>query len=209
MASNYSKLDLKGFKERLGAKHYANATGARRGVGKSEMSEADKASAYAAINKHFNVEAAPKASAPKAKRTPAKKTAAVKTPATKARGTGRAKRTAAKKTTSAKGRKGADAEGAPAAQELADLLAGADATRQALAGLGEAADIDGSIDVKTAARRGADILQRSIERISQILEPRLPAVPEPVAPPSSPTPVAPAPAPEDEEEEDDDEDTTA
>lgn len=201
MASNYSKLDLKGFKERLSAKHYANATGARRGVGKSEMSEADKASAYTAINKHFNVEASPKASAPKAKRVVAKKAAAVKTPATKARGAGRAKRGPAKKTTSAKGRKGADAEGAPATQELADLLAGADATRQALAGLGEAADIDGSIDVKTSARRGADILQRSIERISQILEPRLPSVPEPVAPPSSPAPAA--PEPEDDEEDDD------
>lgn len=202
MASNYSKLDLKGFKERLGAKHYANATGARRGVGKSEMSEPDKASAYTAINKHFNVEAAPKASAPKAKRTPAKKTAAVKTTVTKVRVTGRAKRTAAKKTPSARGRKGADAEGAPAQQELADLLAGADATRQALAGLGEAADIDGSIDVKTAARRGADILQRSIERISQILDPRLPRHDqEPVAPPSSPAPAA--PEPEDDEEDDD------
>mgnify|MGYP006327506837 CR=1 FL=1 len=37
MASNYVKLDLKTFKARITDNHYANATGARRGVGKSEM----------------------------------------------------------------------------------------------------------------------------------------------------------------------------
>lgn len=180
MASNYSKLDLKSFKERLGAAHYKNATGARRGVGKSEMSDDEKSKAYKVIDTHFNVEAAPKAAAKTvAKKAVAKKTAPKAAPAAAVktgRGAGRGKKTAAKKT-STRGRKAADAEGAPATSteqddhrnELANLHAGAEATRSAMTGLVQAAGIDGTIDVKAGAREGAALLQRSISRISSIL----------------------------------------
>lgn len=170
MASTYSKLDLKGFKERLTAKHYANATGARRGVGKSEMSDADKTSAYAAIDKHFGVEAKPaKTSAVTAKRQPAKRTtAAVKGATAKPKTAARAKKTSAKKT-SARGRKAADADGAPATQELADLHAGASATQAAMAGLATASELDPGLDVKASVQQGAEILQHSINRIGELL----------------------------------------
>lgn len=54
MASNYTKLDLKKiFKTRLTDGHYTNATGARRGVGKSEMTDDEKKKSYKAIDDHF------------------------------------------------------------------------------------------------------------------------------------------------------------
>lgn len=190
MASNYSKLDLKSFKERLTAKHYKDATGARRGVGKSEMSADDKSAAYTAINRHFGVEAKPAKAvgAPKAKRAPAKRAATVKSAAKVARGAGRAKRTTtAKKGTSARGRKAADAEGAPAARELADLQAGTAATQSAMAGLAAAAELDPKLDVRAAAQHGAEILQHSIERIGKILGHK---TAEPTAPASAPPPDA-------------------
>lgn len=194
MASTYSKLDLKGFKERLANKQYKDATGARRGVGKSEMSDDDKKKAHAAINAHFGVEAAPaaKAGGVKAKRGPAKKTAAVKTAGTKTKGAPRAKRAAsAKKTASARGRKTADAEGAPATQELADLQAGTAATRDALTGLAAAAELDPGLDVRGAVQRGASILDQSITRIGEILgHPKAEPSTPPPAPSSEPEPAA-------------------
>ena len=167
MASNYSKLDLKSFKTRLTSGHYDNATGARRGVGKSEMSDDEKKKAYKAIDDHFPdaAKAAPKA--PSTAKRPAKASAkAVAKPAAK-RGAARAKRTS--KTASAKGSK-TSAEGAPAAsQELADLQAGAQATRESLAGLASAAELDPELDVKAHVRRGATILQHAIDRIGSLL----------------------------------------
>lgn len=171
MASNYTKLDLKTFKTRLADGHYANATGARRGVGKSELTDDEKKKAYKAIDEHFGTssEPAPKAAGTKrtakaAPKAPAK--AVAKTPV-KARGAGRGKRAA--KAGSTRGSKTV-AEAAPAAsQELADLHTGAQATRESLAGLASASELDSELDVKLAAQRGAKILQHSIDRIGELL----------------------------------------
>lgn len=167
MSSNYSKLDLKAFKARLTSGHYANATGARRGVGKSEMSDDEKKKAYKAIDDHFPDATKASAKAPATAKRPAKASAkAVAKPAAK-RGAARGKRSA--KAASAKGSK-TSAEGAPAAsQELADLQAGAQATRESLAGLASAAELDPELDVKAHVRRGATILQHAIDRIGNLL----------------------------------------
>jgi hypothetical protein len=200
MASNYQKLNTKIFNERLANKQYANATGARRAVGKSEMSEDEKRKAYASIDKHFGVAAAPaKASAaPKSKRAVAKKgaTKASAAAAKTGRGAARGKRTAAKKTASARSAKSAPAEGAPALPTLADLHAGAEATRAAMAGLGEAAGIDPSLDVKSAARKGAEILQHSIDQIGALLGHKEPAAAVPPTPASVPSTLPPPAPPE-------------
>lgn len=182
MASNYQKLNIKLFNERLAGNQYESVTGARRAVGKSEMTDDEKAKAYKAINKHFDVESEPKTggstkgatkSAGPAKRGAATKpAAAAKTAAKgapKARAAGRGKRTGGAKKTSARANKSAPAEGAPAASELAELHAGAQATREALIGLTAAQEIDPSLDVKGAAARGAAILQHSIDRIGALL----------------------------------------
>lgn len=171
MASNYSKLDLRSFKTRLGEDAYKNATGARRGVGKSEMTAEEKDAAYKAINKHFGVESKP-VPAPKAKRVAkAAKVAPVKAATKTARTAGRAKKTAAKKT-SGRGRKASDSEAAPALdqhEELANLQAAADATRSAMAGLKDAAHLDATLDVKASAQQGFAILQNAIARIHEIV----------------------------------------
>jgi len=202
MATNYVKLDMKVFKDRLGSKQYKYATGARRAVGKSEMSQADKESCYASINKHFGVSDKP-AKAASVKRPAAKKTAVKAT--TKTPKAGRGKRTAAtKKGTSARG-KTSDAEGAPAAQELAELQAGAAATQAAMAGLATASELDPGLDVKAAIKQGAEILQHSIDRIGLLLGRKvavLPEVPEP-APVSEPPPSEPPVEDEEDEEKDD------
>jgi len=180
MASNYQKLNIKLFNERLAGNQYESVTGARRAVGKSEMTDDEKAKAYKAINKHFDVESEPKTGgstktkgAGPAKRGAATKpTTAAKTAvkgAPKARAAGRGKRTGGAKKTSARANKSAPAEGAPAASELAELHAGAQATREALIGLTAAQEIDPSLDVKGAAARGAAILQHSIDRIGALL----------------------------------------
>lgn len=57
----YSKMTVADFKKKLGDGHYANPTGARRGAGKADLDDADKAKCYRAINKHFNVEDEPTA----------------------------------------------------------------------------------------------------------------------------------------------------
>ena len=163
MASNYTKLDLKTFKTRLADGHYANATGARRGVGKSELTDDEKKKAYKAIDEHFGTSSEP---APKAAGTKRTAKAVAKTPV-KARGAGRGKRAA--KAGSTRGSKTV-AEAAPAAsQELADLHTGAQATRESLAGLASASELDSELDVKLAAQRGAKILQHSIDRIGELL----------------------------------------
>lgn len=199
MASNYSKLDLKSFKTRLGEDAYKNATGARRGVGKSEMTADEKEKAYKAINAHFGVESKP-VPAPKAKRVA--KAVPAKSAATKTtRTAGRAKKTAAKKT-AGRGRKASDSEAAPALDqhnELANLQAAADATRSAMAGLTEAAHLDATLDVKASAQQGADILKNAIARIHEIVG-ELPS--------SSPATLSEPPAadvPSDEEEDDSEE----
>jgi hypothetical protein len=172
MASNYTKLDLKAFRLRLTEGHYTNATGARRGVGKSEMTEDEKKKAYKAINEHFGDTSA---TAAEAQKEPAKRVAktTAKTaakPVAKAgakRTAGRAKRGA--KAGSTRGNKPA-AEVAPAAsQELADLRIGAQATRDSLAGLASASELDPGLDVKLAVQRGAKVLQHSIDRIGELL----------------------------------------
>lgn len=167
MASNYTKLDLKAFRLRLTEGHYTNATGARRGVGKSEMTEDEKKKAYKAIDEHFGASstaaAAPKETAKRVAKTTTK-------PVAKAgakRAAGRAKRGA--KAGSTRGNKPA-AEVAPAAsQELADLRIGAQATRDSLAGLASASELDPGLDVKLAVQRGAKVLQHSIDRIGELL----------------------------------------
>lgn len=204
MASNYVKLDLKTFKARITDNHYANATGARRGVGKSEMTDDEKKKAYKVIDDHFGSApaATPKVGGSKTVAKTVAKPAAkavAKTVAkapVKARVAGRGKRTA--KAGSARGSKTAP-EGAPAAsQELADLHTGAQATRESLAGLASASEIDEKLDLRLAAQRGAKILQHSIDRIGTLLGIAPEAeVQEPAeAAPSS----APAPAADQEDE---------
>ena len=52
--SNYNKLNLSQFKTRLTEGAYATAAGANRAVGKmSDLDDADKAKAKAAVLKHF------------------------------------------------------------------------------------------------------------------------------------------------------------
>lgn len=166
MASNYTKLDIKTFKTRLTEGHYANATGARRGVGKSEMNDDEKKKAYKAIDDHFGTTpaAAPKAAG--AKRV-AKVTAKAVVKTGAKRTAGRAKRTV--KAGSGRGSKPATESAPAASQELADLHTGAQATREALAGLASASELDGELDVKLTAQRGAKILQHSIDRIGELL----------------------------------------
>lgn len=162
MASNYQKMTMKIFSERLSSNHYANATGARRAVGKSDMTDDEKRKAYSSIDRHFGVEPMASGTKPAAKKTVAKKTVA-KT----ARGAGRAPRSTAKKGS----RASTETDSAPGVvhQEIASLHAGASATREAMAGLSAASEFDSTIDLKMAARRGADILQYSIDRIGELL----------------------------------------
>jgi len=67
----YTKMTLDGFKQKLKAGEYKDATGARRGAGKAELTEDEKAQARKAIDKHFGVESAPQA-APKKTQTKVK-----------------------------------------------------------------------------------------------------------------------------------------
>lgn len=99
---SYDKLSLASFKEALKANKYANATGARRAVGKATtLSDADKDKARAAIDAHFgSAPAAPAAP----KKAPAAKKAAAAAP----------KKVAAKKAAAAPKKQAAAAK--PAAQ---------------------------------------------------------------------------------------------
>jgi len=71
----YTKMTVADFKKKLNGGHYANPTGARRGVGKADLSDDEKAKCYKAIDKHFDVSAAPKAAKKTAKKKAAKKAA--------------------------------------------------------------------------------------------------------------------------------------
>lgn len=83
---NYEKITLAKFSERLAEGKYNSVAGARRAIGKTEWSEADKSKAQALVNKKFGVDAsAPKATkSPKAAKAPkapkAAKKAAAKAP---------------------------------------------------------------------------------------------------------------------------------
>lgn len=59
---SYRKMTVEDFKLKLKNGEYQNATGARRGAGKADLSEGDKAACYRAIDAHFGTESAsPKA----------------------------------------------------------------------------------------------------------------------------------------------------
>lgn len=76
--AGYEKSTFADFKERLSAGHYNSITGARRGIGKMNLSKDENERAQVLANKHFGASGSPEASKPKA----AKK--AVKSPKVKA-----------------------------------------------------------------------------------------------------------------------------
>lgn len=65
----YQKMTLADFKEKLKGGQYKDATGARRGAGKADLSKDEKEQAYKAIDKHFGDSATKKAPAKKEKAT--------------------------------------------------------------------------------------------------------------------------------------------
>jgi hypothetical protein len=75
---NYEKLTPEKFVTKLKAGEYESLTGARRGIGKADWSDADKEAARTKAEKHFGGVPAP------AKKTATKKAPAAKTPAVKA-----------------------------------------------------------------------------------------------------------------------------
>jgi hypothetical protein len=82
--TNYEKMTLESFLKNLKAKKYANATGARRSIGKSQdLSAPDKVKAHAEINKFYGVEPAKAAPKKAAKKVPVKTKAAPKKAAKK------------------------------------------------------------------------------------------------------------------------------
>jgi hypothetical protein len=81
----YTKMTVADFKKRLASGDYKDATGARRGAGKADLTGEEKDQCRRAIDKHFGVEA----SAP-AKKAPKKVKAAPKKPAAKVATNGKA-----------------------------------------------------------------------------------------------------------------------
>lgn len=64
--NNYQKLTLESFVEKLKAKEFKGIAGARRSIGKAQISKADREKAHLAINKFFGAEGAgPKKAAAK------------------------------------------------------------------------------------------------------------------------------------------------
>lgn len=59
--ADYQKLTPAAFITKLAAGNYNGAPGARRAVGRSDWTQAEKDKAYAAVDKHFDVKEAPKA----------------------------------------------------------------------------------------------------------------------------------------------------
>lgn len=56
---NYEKLTPEKFAEKLKAGEYQNLTGARRGIGKADWSDAEKETARSKAEKHFDGVSAP------------------------------------------------------------------------------------------------------------------------------------------------------
>lgn len=70
--AGYEKSTFADFKERLSAGHYNSITGARRGIGKMNLSKDENERAQVLANKHFGASGSPEASKPKAAKKAAK-----------------------------------------------------------------------------------------------------------------------------------------
>ena len=117
----YSKMTVADFRKKLAGGHYQNHTGARRGVGKADLDEAEKAKCYRAINKHFGVEDETKAAKKGGKKKASKKATAKKVPAKKAAAKAAAEPKAAKVTPPKVSKKRAAKSGKTRAAQVTDV----------------------------------------------------------------------------------------